>query len=188
MLEQHDHLPRLPAEYYRSQAFVHWTMTTQDRATGWLVAAFYYQFREVLTHTMFRYGLTCPIYCCMPEHIHLLWIGILDESDQQKAVKFFRRHVNVLLAPFGARFQRQPYDHVLRDAEHEPEAFESVAEYIARNPERRGLVPVDAYRDYPYTGCLVPGYPELHPWQGDYWGSFWNTYSFLRKNGLVRGS
>ena len=71
-----DYLKRLPVEYYRGQAYVHWSMTMEHRKTGWLIPIFYYKFREILTHTMFRYGLCCPIYCCMPDHIHLLWIGI----------------------------------------------------------------------------------------------------------------
>lgn len=78
----YDYLKRLPEQYYCGQAYVHWTMTIEKRKKGWLQQTFYYKFREILTHTMFRYGLTCPIYCCMPDHLHLLWIGILDGSDQ----------------------------------------------------------------------------------------------------------
>jgi hypothetical protein len=36
------YLKRLPAEYYRGQAYVHWTMSVQDRKTGWLVPIFYF--------------------------------------------------------------------------------------------------------------------------------------------------
>ncbi len=188
MTNEHDHLPRLGPEYYRGQAYVHWTMTMRDRQTGWLTPILHYKFRELLTHTMFRYGLTCTIYCCMPDHIHLLWVGILDDSDQQIAAKYFRNRLNPVLEKLGARFQRQPYDHVLREDERNRDAFEAVAEYIARNPERWGLVPVDGFRQYKYTGCLIPGYPELDIWQDDYWDRFWRTYSFLRTNGLIRGN
>ena len=107
MAQQHNHLPRLPDEYYRGQAYVHWTMTARDRATGWLIPVFYYKFREILTHTMFRYGLTCPIYCCMPDHIHFLWIGITDDSDQRVAAKFFRKQINPILEKLETRFQRR---------------------------------------------------------------------------------
>jgi len=86
----HDYLKRLSAEHYRGHAYVHWSMTIEQRKKGWLVPIFYHQFREVLTHTMFRYGLCCPIYCCMPDHLHLLWIGVLEGSDQRNAVKYFR--------------------------------------------------------------------------------------------------
>jgi hypothetical protein len=59
-----------------------------------------------------------------------------------------------------------------------------VVEYIARNPERARLVEPDCYRQYLYTGCLVPGYPELGPWQPDYWVRFWRTYAYLRTHGF----
>jgi len=184
--DQHDYLRRLPPEYYRGQAFVHWSMTMDERKTGWLIPLFSYKFREILTHTMFRYGLCCPIYCCMPDHIHLLWIGLLDGSDQRNAAKFLRAQLNPILEKLGAWFQQQPYDHVLREEERERSAFENVVEYIARNPERAGLVPPDKFREYKYTGCLVPGYPDLNPWQNDYWVLFWRIYANLRENGLVR--
>ena len=185
---RNDYLKRLPAEHYRGQAYVHWSMTMQDRKTGWLIPTFHYKFREILTHTMFRYGVCCPIYCCMPDHLHLLWIGILDGSDQRTAAKYFRKKLNPVLEKLGCQLQRQPYDHVLREEERERTAFEDVVEYIARNAERRNLVPPDHFRDYSFTGCLVPGYPELTLWQPDYWERFWRTYSYLRQHGLIRTS
>jgi REP element-mobilizing transposase RayT len=184
--DDHDYLRRLPPEHYRGQAYVHWSMTMDDRKTGWLVPIFYYKFREILTHTLFHYRLCCPIYCCMPDHIHLLWVGILDGSDQRNAVKFFRTQLNPILAKLGAWFQQQPYDHVLREEERERSAFEDVVEYIARNPERAQLVSLERYREYKYAGCLVPGYPDLSPWQDGYWDLFWRIYELLREYGLVR--
>jgi len=161
-------------------------MTTKDRAAGWLDHGFHAAFREVLIHTMFRHALACPIYCCMPDHIHLLWIGVLEESDQTIAVQYFRKHVNALLKPRGVKFQRQPYDHVLREEERDRGAFEALAEYIARNPERAGLIPPDGFRQYPYSGCCVPGYPDIRLWEGDYWNSFWRAYNYLAKVGVLR--
>jgi REP element-mobilizing transposase RayT len=184
MNHEHKHLQRLPAECYQGQAFVHWTMTMEDRKTGWLLPVFYYKFRELLTHTMFRYGLCCPIYCCMPDHMHFLWVGILDHSDQRNAAKYFRSQMNGILEKLGARFQHQPYEHVLNQKEREDSELANMVDYIARNPERAGLVPLDCCRQYQYTGCLMPGYPDLSPWQEDYWGLFWSIYGKLRDNGL----
>jgi hypothetical protein len=184
--DERDYLRRLPPEHYRGQAYVHWSMTMQDRKTGWLIPIFYYKFRELLTHTTFRYGLCCPIYCCMPDHLHLLWVGILDGSDQRNAAKFFRSHLNPVLEKLGARLQSQPYDHVLRESERERSAFADVAEYIARNPERAKLVGPDRFQEYQYTSCLVPGYPDLNPWQPGYWDLFWRIHSRLRETALVR--
>lgn len=184
--EERDYLRRLPPEYYRGQAYVHWSMTMEERKQGWLIPIFYYKFREILTHTSFRYGLCCPIYCCMPDHLHMLLVGIHDGCDQQNAINFFRTQLNLVLDKLDAQLQQQPYDHVLREEQRERHAFESVVEYIARNPERANLVPEDRFRDYKYTGCLVPGYPDITPWQGNYWELFWRVYSRLRSQGMMR--
>ena len=185
-IRQKDHLPRLNPSFYRGQAYVHWTMTIQDRRTGWLIPAFNFKFREFLTHAAFRYAFTCPIYCLMPDHIHMVWIGIDERTDQLKASKYFRKHVGRCLNKLGFEFQHQAYDHVLRDDEKIESALVDLVEYVARNPERRGLVPLDGFRDYKFTGCLVPGYPELELWQADFWIRFWRAYSFSRKQGLFR--
>ena len=73
---------------------------------------------------------------------------------------------------------------MLREDERQEAAFAEVAEYIARNPERAGLVEPEGYRSYPYTDCLVPGYPELQLWQSDFWHRFWRIYSHLRATKL----
>lgn len=172
-------LKRLPPEYYRGRAYVHWSMTIEDRKTGWLSPALHFKFRELLTHAAFRYGFCCPMYCCMPDHFHLLWVGFRPDCDQRYAARFFRQQMNVPLQRFGVELQKQPYDHVLRDDERQEAAFEAVAEYIARNPERAGLVGVERFREYEFSGCLMPGYPDLSPWQEDYWGLFWRLYSGL---------
>ena len=182
--QHHEYLKRLADEHYRGKAYVHWSLSIEDRKTGWLIPAFYYKYREILTHTAFRYGLCCPIYCCMPDHIHLLWAGLAESSDQKVAMRYFRKQLNPILEKLNTRLQLQSFDHVLRDDERQETAFEAVADYIARNPERRGLVPTDGYAQYKFTGCLVPGYPELKPFEPDYWTRFWRIYSHLLKNGL----
>ena len=42
------HLKRLPKEHYQGQAYVHWSMTMENRRTGWLIPILYYKFREIL--------------------------------------------------------------------------------------------------------------------------------------------
>jgi putative transposase len=96
--------------------------------------------------------------------------------------------LNPILEKLGARFQLQAHDHVLSEEERERTAFENAIEYIARNPERAGLVKEGNFREYPYMDCLIPGYPELKLWQHDYWQTFWRIYASLREHGLVRYS
>ena len=180
------YLKRLPPEFYRGQAYVHWSLAIQDRKQGWLKPITLYRFRELLTHTMFRYGLCCPIFVLMPDHLHMMWIGILDGADQLPAMKHFRTRFNEALSVFDCELQEQGYEHVLKEYERIEEVFTEVCEYIARNPERAELVPPDGYANYKYSGCIVPGYPELKLFTPDFWTRFWRAYSYLNKNGLIR--
>ena len=174
-------LKRLEPEHYRGLAWVHWTLTIDDRRTGWLDGKFLYRFRELLTHNAFRYQVACPIYCLLPDHVHLLWCGLVEASDQRLAMQSFRQDSNDSLRRIGFEFQRQAYDNVLEENELERDAIEALVEYIARNPERKKLVPTDAFASYPYTGCLIPGYPRIRLFQVDGWEPIWRTLSFLKR-------
>jgi hypothetical protein len=107
------HLPRLAPEFYRGRAFVHWTLTIEDRATGWLTETFHRDWYLCLLHTSTRFHLACPAYVLMPDHMHLVWLGLRDDSDQLLAIEFFRHHLGPELSPAG--WQRQAHDHVLND-------------------------------------------------------------------------
>ncbi len=96
-----DNLKRLSREHYQGDAIVHWTQTVRDRKQGWLTPAFFYRFREILTHTMFRYGMVCPMFCLMPDHFHMVWMGLFEDSDQLNALKHFRSNCNQSIARQG---------------------------------------------------------------------------------------
>ena len=70
------YLPRLPREYYQGDAVVHWTLPISHRRRGWLDEPFHTAFRELMLHAAAREGLICPTYCFMPDHLHLVWMGL----------------------------------------------------------------------------------------------------------------
>jgi REP element-mobilizing transposase RayT len=185
-MKKRDHLKRLPAEYYRGDAIVHWNLTIRDRKVGWLSSLFYYRFRELLTHTAFRYEIACPIFCLMPDHFHMLWMGLSRSSDQLLAMRYFRTVTNESLKRLGYELQDQAYDHVLRADERYESGFREIVDYIARNPERAQLVGVDQFASYKFTGCLVPGYPALRLFTPDFWDEFHRIIPFLRAQGVSR--
>lgn len=134
------------------------------------------QVRELLLHTSSRHFLHCAAYCLMPDHAHFLWMGLWDGSDQLLASKFLRKHWNAALKPRGARLQPQAYDHVLREDERRPEAFEDTVIYVFNNPERAGLV--GKWNDWPYLGTILPGYPDLpSAGFGDFWPRLWKIHN-----------
>jgi REP element-mobilizing transposase RayT len=176
---KHSHLPRLDPAWYQDHAIIHWIMTMDKRQTGWLTAEYHARFRELLLHTLFHFDLVCPVYCLMPDHMHLLWMGTRINSDQQMGMAFFRRHLNPILAPY--RLQKQAYDHILKESEREKNAFQSLVYYILENPVRQGLAP--RREQYAYSGSLVSGYPDLEVMKEEYWLRFWRIVGKLTLKG-----
>lgn len=171
-------LPRLAREHYQGDAVVFWTLTVFDRATGWLKPELHNQFRELLFHVSAREGLLCPVYCLMSDHIHLVWMGLRLDSDQLNGMAFLRTHLEPALAP--AKFQPQAHDEVLREDRRQRGAFAKFCFYVAANPLRSELV--KEMREWPFTGCVVPGYPKLCLFEEDYWSKFWTIYHKLRQS------
>src|SRR5437763_672475 len=125
---ERDYLRRLPPEYYRGQAYVHWSMTIEDRKTGWLVPIFYYKFREILTphHVSLR-----------PLLSHLLLHAGSHAFALGRNLRRYRSNVGISLFSQAAKPRLEEtwsppsearYDRVLRDEEREHSAFESVVE------------------------------------------------------------
>ena len=125
-------LPRLPKEYYQGDAVVHWTLTLAHRATGWLSDRFHQTFREMLLHSAAREGLFCPTYCLMPDHMHLIFMGLRLDTNQLNAMAFLRTYIGPELAP--AEFQNQAYDRVLREMDRRENAFAETCQICAVKP------------------------------------------------------
>ena len=167
------YLPRLPGEYYQGDAVVHWTLPISHRQQGWLQERFLATFRELMLHAATREGLFCPTYCLMPDHLHLVWMGLRLDSDQRNAMAFLRTHLKSKLAP--QKFQHQAHDHVLKENERRHNAFARVCNYIHENPLRDELVKHP--NEWSFTGAVIPGYPTLHPLQDEFWPTFWKIYA-----------
>ncbi len=152
---------------------VHWTMPIAMRRNGWLNDLFHAQFREIMLHALTREGIFCPTYCLMPDHMHLVWMGVRRESDQKKAIKFFREHLGPLLRP--CRFQHQAHDQVLRQEKRKRDAFARVCFYVIDNARKEELVAHP--KEWRFCGAVVPGYPTFHPLKSDFWSKFWKIYT-----------
>ena len=180
--EEHTYLKRLAPEAYRAYAAVHWSMTIAERKQGWCTEWFHAKFRELLTHVTFRYGLLFPTYVLMPDHLHILAMGFRETSDQRLAMRFLRKQMNWALKPAGYQLQKQGHDHVIRQRSRTRSVFQKVVQYVRENPLRAGLVESPGeLPKYPFSGCLVPGYPELNQWDEKFWGVFWKPiFSFVK--------
>ena len=183
--KQKGKLPRLQREFYRGYAVVFWTLTLEHRAQGWLNALFHARFRELMLHAAARSRLLCPAYCLMPDHLHLVWMGLREGSDQLNAMKFLRIHLEPALGD-RRQWQHQAHDRVLRLEERQRNAFGQTCAYILANPVRAQLVKNEA--DWSYSDAIVPGYPELSPFDKKFWPSFWKIYERERRAGEKLGA
>jgi putative transposase len=127
-------------------------------------------------HAAFREHLLCPVYCIMPDHIHLIWMGLRAESDQRNAMAFLRTYLEPHLAPHY--FQPQAHDHVLGTEERRHNSFAQHCSYILQNPVRARLVTTPD--KWSHHGAIVPGYPQLEPLEHSFWPTFWKLYHQLR--------
>ena len=160
------HLPRLAPDKYRGFAAIFWTIALERRATGWLDSSFHALFREWLLHAAPRESLFCPAYVLMPDHIHVVWLGLKLASDQRRAMRFLRKHLArewKQRSPTGVEFelQKQPHDTVFSEQDRTRGALAKASFCVLDNPRRAGLV--EHPRDWPHLGAMVPGYPFLHP-------------------------
>ena len=171
-------LPRLLRHHYQGPAVVFWSNTLEARARNWLTPVFHAASREMMLHAAARERLFCPIYCLMPDHLHLVWMGLRRESDQLNAMRFLRTHLEPALGG-NRRWQHQPHDRVLRGPQRQRNAFAKACFYVLANPVRDK--PVEREQDWPYLGTVAPGYPTLHPLARDFWELFWKLYTHERK-------
>jgi putative transposase len=146
------------------------------RGAGWLNGSFHAHFREIMLHVAAREGLLCPTYCLMPDHIHIIWMGLRRDTDQRNGMKFLREHLGSALLPH--RFQHQAHDHVLREKERQRGAFARTCFYVIDNA--RAVELVAQAKDWPFAGAIVPGFPKLHPLEEDFWPLFWKIYATAR--------
>jgi REP element-mobilizing transposase RayT len=109
----------------------------------------------------------------MPDHAHFVWMGVDDGADQALAAEFFRRQTNPLLAPVS--WQKEPYDHLLQEHERKHGAFGSICHYVLENPVRKGFV--EKWKEWAFSGAILPGYPDVDPRREDFWDVFWKIYN-----------
>lgn len=126
-----------------------------------------------MLHALVYHDLVCPAYCLMPDHAHVIWMGCSPGSNQQFAAAIFRTSTNRMLAP--CEWQKQPFDHVLREDERRRGSFQSTCHYVVENPVRKGLTA--HWGDYRFSGALVPGFADLDPRREDFWEIFWKVYA-----------
>ena len=94
------------------------------------------------------HGFEVLAYCFMPNHVHLLVVGLTETSYLKPFMQQFKQIVGFAFKQEHGTslWHRSYYDRVLR----KDEDLQTVATYIWGNPVRAGLV--ESAEEYPYSG------------------------------------
>jgi putative transposase len=112
---------------------------------------------DALSRAATHFECTVPIYCFMPEHLHLLLRGSSVAADARAAMASFKQRSGFWIAAnrWELSWQKDFWDHVVRRAAD----VRAHIRYIANNPVRRGLA--TQWDEYPFTGSVGHDVHEL---------------------------
>jgi putative transposase len=141
---------RLPEAAYYGRKTVSFTACAENRRRGFddpdLVAAFVPHLTDAARET----GCVVPIYCFMPDHLHVVVLGLDDASRPKRAMELFKHDTGMWLAEHrpNLSWQKDFHDRIVRRSE----GFAAHVRYVALNPVRAGLAPdIDSW---PFTGSV----------------------------------
>jgi putative transposase len=145
-----------PAKYV-GQASYFVTLCCEERRHVFSNAASAMRLIEITRGHAGAYRFAVHAYCVMPDHFHLLAVGLEPASDLLGFVKNVKQTSSrEYLKKSGQQlWQKKFYDRILRERDN----FDGVAAYIWMNPVRKGLC-ADA-RDYPFSGSFVVDWKKI---------------------------
>ena len=150
---------RLPTSSYEGKCTLSMTLCEKSRAKAFTNPDMIQAFSAVMVQEAQNHRCVIPIYCFMPDHLHILIKGESDESKPKVAIDRFKGVTSQRFVKNQPNWHWQPgyHDHVVRLG-HD---WKNQAFYILNNPVRAGLI-ADPY-DYPFTGTF--GYDLIELFQ-----------------------
>jgi putative transposase len=141
---------RLPDAAYYGPKTVSFTACIHRRRRPFLDEGIVREFQSHLEISAGRFACVVPIYCFMPDHLHVMIQGVENHSRPKEAIDDFKYTTGRWLAASRLEFEWQEdyHDRIMRASED----WRAHAFYIFLNPVRAGLV-ADPYA-YPFTGSI----------------------------------
>jgi putative transposase len=148
---------RLPRKAYVGEIKVAITACIEHRRHPFESAEIVGTFLNLLSEALDKHTCLAPIYCFMPDHLHLIVQGTTRQSDTKAAVEKFKQDSGWWFKENlpTVSWQEDFYDHIIRSSED----WKGQAQYIAANPMRAELS--QHMFDYPFTGSIGYDLSEL---------------------------
>jgi putative transposase len=141
---------RLDRELYKGIVSVSFTLCILDKKPAFIESDIVDAFIEILTDLVRKAPYKIPVFCFMPDHLHLIIQGTSGDSDIWKTVVAFKQRSGFWLASNrpAIKWQKDFYDHIIRN----DEKLTIQIKYILDNPMRNGLTL--SWEQYPYKGAI----------------------------------
>jgi len=141
---------RLPREYYLGETTAAFTLCVHDKKTIFQDPAVVHAFVSILITALENSRCIVPVYCFMPDHLHIILTGAEPQADLWKTIVSFKQKTGYWLSRNmpTARWQKDFYDHIIRTEK----TVTTQVRYILDNPVRKGIV--TSWQDYPYKGSI----------------------------------
>lgn len=141
---------RLDRELYKGIVSVSFTLCIVGKKQAFIEPVIIKTFTDLLAVEAKKTSCKIPVFCFMPDHLHLLIEGTSSDADTWKTIVDFKQKSGFWLASNrpGIKWQKDFYDHIIRS----DEKIAVQARYILDNPTRKGIV--QHWQDYPYNGSI----------------------------------
>ena len=141
---------RLPKQYNQGKVTDAFTICIKGNNKPFINSDIIKYLSDMLASCVIDKKCFVPVYCFMPDHLHLIISGTSDDSDVWKAIVLFKQKTGYWMSKSNKTFkwQKDFYDHVIKN--HEQLAVQ--VRYILDNPVRQGLV--KTWKDYPFHGAI----------------------------------
>lgn len=105
---------------------------------------------SILTDAIQTHRSIVPIYCFMPDHLHVVIMGTADNARPKTAMEMFKHRSGIWLERNRQEIEWQAnfHDRIIRKSDD----WASHVRYIACNPIRAGLA--EDIHQWPFTGSI----------------------------------
>ncbi len=140
----------MPRHHYQGQVSVTFTANIKTRQEIFTESGIVSTFVDHLGTAAKKNHCIVPIYCFMPDHLHVILQGQTDKADTWQAMVDFKQLTGYWFykSETGHRWQKDFYDKIIRSNV----MFKAQLRYIANNPVRKDLA--KSWNEYPFTGAI----------------------------------
>ena len=148
---------RLPPTSYVGQIAISFTACVDERRQVFICHSDVEALISIMGEQFEKFGCGIPIYCFMPDHLHVISMGMTDHADGRRAMDAFKTKSGRYLKTSDAdyRWQTGYHDRIIRRSEE----WRKKVFYVFQNPVRAGIVQ-DPWT-YPLTGSIGYNLNEL---------------------------